>query len=178
LPFTPYHFGPSGFLGLVLRRWIDLPMFLLANVNVDVEVLFATGYPQHQHWHLHTFLIGGLVGAICGAVVYFARPLRMIFKLGMRILHISYRPRLWKMVLSGMAGVLMHVFIDSFYHRDVQLLWPREDNPIFNFMHSRQLRITHEQIEMICLAFFVPAAILYALAVWSFLRAKKTNAAN
>ena len=39
MPFTPYHFGPSGFVGLVFGKWIDLPVFVLANVIVDVEVL-------------------------------------------------------------------------------------------------------------------------------------------
>ena len=39
MPFTPYHFGPSGFFGLALKKWIDLPVFLLANVIIDVEVL-------------------------------------------------------------------------------------------------------------------------------------------
>ena len=39
MPFTPYHVGPSGFVGLVFGKWIDLPVFVLANVIVDVEVL-------------------------------------------------------------------------------------------------------------------------------------------
>jgi len=49
MPFTPYHFGPSGFWGLAFRKWLDLPVFVLANVIVDIEVLviwfFGLGWP-------------------------------------------------------------------------------------------------------------------------------------
>ena len=71
MPFTPYHFGPSGFLGLLLRRWIDPVVFVAANIIVDVEVLFAQGYPAHQHWHWHSRLVVAAVGAAFGA----SRPL-------------------------------------------------------------------------------------------------------
>ena len=79
MPFTPYHFGPSGFVGLLFRRWLDVPVFIAANVLVDIEVIadsgfnyiwplsllgdfkgFAPGYPVHQLWHFHTLLVGGL----------------------------------------------------------------------------------------------------------------------
>ena len=39
MPFTPYHFGPHGCVGLVLKRYLDLPVFMLANVAVDLEPL-------------------------------------------------------------------------------------------------------------------------------------------
>ena len=68
MPFTPYHFGPSGFVGLVFRKWIDMPVFVLANVIVDVEVLavglFGLGWPIHRY--CHTLLIGAVVGALWG----------------------------------------------------------------------------------------------------------------
>lgn len=150
-------------------------MFLLGNVIVDVEVLFANGGYHHRVWHLHTFLVGGLVGAVCGAIVYFAKPLRKLFEFGMRLLHIRYRPTLLSMILGGMAGVWMHVLIDSFYHYDVQPFYPLGENPLFKPAHWRDVPAIHHNIETICLAFFVPAAILYALAVWSFFKTKKTQ---
>ena len=75
MPYTPYHFGPNGLVGLLFRRWLDLPMLLLVNVIIDVEVLadnyFQPGWPSHQFWHFHTLLIGGLVGAALGLIIYF-----------------------------------------------------------------------------------------------------------
>ena len=79
MPFTPYHFGPSGFVGLVFRKWIDVPVFVLANVIVDIEVLvimlFNLGWPRHRY--CHTLLIGAAVGALWGVAAY---PLRNLFK--------------------------------------------------------------------------------------------------
>ncbi|MCD6395719.1 MAG: hypothetical protein J7M40_19725 [Planctomycetes bacterium] len=151
-------------------------MFLLANVIVDVEVLFAPGWPHHRHWHWHTFLVGGIVGAICGTVVYFAKPVRLLFERIMRRLRIRYRASLVGMVLGGMTGIWMHVFIDSFYHYDVEPFWPKTGNPFYRFANTGAVRITHEWIEMACIIFFVFAVILYAAAVRSFLKHKHTNA--
>lgn len=176
MPFTPFHFGPSGFLGLVFRRWIDLPMFLLANVIVDVEVLFAPSWSHHRVWHWHTFLVGGIVGAVCGAAVYLAKPVRLLFERIMRLLRIRYRASLVGMVLGGMAGACMHVFVDSFYHYDVEPFWPKTGNPFYKFADTDAVRITTERIELICIAFLFLAVILYAAAVRSFLKHKHTDA--
>lgn len=49
MPITPYHFGPDGFVGLLFKRWLDPPVFVLANVVVDLEVgtiaLLHLGHP-------------------------------------------------------------------------------------------------------------------------------------
>jgi hypothetical protein len=42
MPFTPCHFGPSACIALPLNRWIDLPVFLLANVAIDIEPLLGS----------------------------------------------------------------------------------------------------------------------------------------
>lgn len=51
MPFTPLHFGPHACVALPLRRRVDLPVFLLTNVVVDVEPLlvltFNLNYPLH-----------------------------------------------------------------------------------------------------------------------------------
>ena len=92
MPFTPYHFGPSGFVALALRKWIDIPVFVLANVVVDVEVLVIAylrlGRPIHRY--CHTLAIGAVVGAAWGILAYFL--LRRLFQLIMNLLAIRYRP--------------------------------------------------------------------------------------
>ncbi|NLH16888.1 MAG: hypothetical protein GX455_09940 [Phycisphaerae bacterium] len=63
---TPYHFGPSGLLGLLCHRWIDPVVFVAANVVVNMEVLAAMfGVPAvspHRAWHFQTLLAGRIVG--------------------------------------------------------------------------------------------------------------------
>jgi len=152
MPFTPYHFGPSAFIGLSLKRWLDVPAFILANVVVDIEVLFAGAWPHHQYWHWHTLSIGTLVGAIWGLAAY---PLRNIFKKIMQVLHIPYETGLWKMVISGILGVWLHVITDALYHWDVQIFWPSKISPLYELLSKGQLIA-------VCIAFFVAAVILYA----------------
>ena len=127
MPFTPYHFGPSGFISLALRKWIDVPVFILANVIVDIEVLF-TGY----HSYCHTLLIGAAVGAAWGIVAY---PFRGIFKRLMNLIRLPYTTGFWKMLISGILGIWLHVLIDSSYHYDVKMFWPNK-TPLWRMMIS------------------------------------------
>jgi membrane-bound metal-dependent hydrolase YbcI (DUF457 family) len=151
MPFTPYHFGPSGFLGLTFRKWLDIPVFVLANVIVDLEVLFNRHWPVHRYFH--TLLIGAAVGAIWGIAAY---PLRHIFGKIMRIIRIPYQTGLRKMVVSGILGVWLHVVIDAIYHCDVKVFWPSNANPLSGLM-------THGQVKILCIVSFFAAVLLYAL---------------
>jgi membrane-bound metal-dependent hydrolase YbcI (DUF457 family) len=169
MPFTPYHFGPSGFVGLVFKKWIDIPVFVLANVIVDVEVLvivsFGLGWPIHRY--CHTFLVGAAVGVLWGVAAY---PLRHLFKKILRILYIPYKPSFWKMVVSGILGVWLHVLIDGAYHFDVKMFWP---NKTISLWRTIRRHIIKEQIEATCVAFFIAAIIPYAIAVASYIKQNK-----
>lgn len=164
MPFTPYHFGPSGFIGLVFRKWLDIPVFVLANVIVDVEVLvimlFNLGWPKHRY--CHTLLIGGAVGIVWGLAAW---PLRNIFKKLMQLLRIPYETGLRKMVISGILGVWFHILIDGAYHFDVKILWPNKTISLWEMVHHH---LGKEQIEIICLIFFLAALVPYLFAIRSF----------
>jgi len=171
MPFTPYHFGPTGFIGLVFRRWIDTPVFVLANVIVDVEVLvvmlFGLGLPHHRY--CHTLLFGAAAGALWGVAAYLLRPL---FRGIMRTLYIPYKPNFWKMVTSGILGVWLHVLIDGAYHPDVMVFWPSQTESLWVAAMSR---VSKAQIKAICLVFFVAAVIAYAVVVVSYMRQNRTK---
>lgn len=157
MPFTPYHFGPSTFIGLVFRKWLDVPVFVLANVIVDIEVLviylFRLGYPTHRY--CHTLLIGSVLGLLWGASAY---PLRHFFGRLMRILRIPYQTGFLKMLISGILGVWLHVLIDGIYHWDVRVFWPGHARFLYNLL-------SQQQVKAICLAFFAAAVIVYAIMV-------------
>ncbi len=176
MPFTPYHFGPSGFIALALRRWIDVPVFVLANVVVDIEVLVVgflhLGYPIHRY--CHTLAGGVAVGAIWGAAAYFIlwRPLQHL----MTLLRIRYKPGLVKMIVSGSLGAAFHVLIDSLYHSDVRAFWPSKTS-----LRRLTCYIKQESIETICLYFLLAVAVLYVHAVISYrknARIESTKKAN
>jgi len=164
MPFTPYHFGPNGFVGLVFKKWLDLPVLILVNVIIDFEVLFNTGRFPHRVWHFHTLLVGGIVGAIFGLALF---PLRNILGKIMNFLRLAYKPTALKMAVSGLLGAWFHVTIDSIYHRDVQMFWPnRHYRPLWNLLSQPQVRY-------ICLAFALAAIALYAVLL--ALKLKKTR---
>jgi len=112
MPYTPYHLGPSGFIGLTFRKWLDVPVFVLANVIVDLEVLIITqlGFTYPIHRFTHTLLIGSAAGIIWAMAAW---PFRNIFKRLMQILRIPYQTSFWKMLVSGVLGVWLHVVIDQ-----------------------------------------------------------------
>ena len=164
MPFTPYHFGPSGFIGLVFRKWIDLPVFVLANVIVDVEVLliglFGLGWPIHRY--CHTLLIGALVGTLWGITAY---PMRNIFRGKLNTVHIPYQTSLRKMLISGVLGVWLHVLIDGSYHSDVKMFWPYKTMLPWRMLHGH---ISKGQVETICILFIIATFVLYILTVTVF----------
>jgi membrane-bound metal-dependent hydrolase YbcI (DUF457 family) len=163
MPITPYHFGPSVFVGLTLRKWLDIPVFVLANVVVDIEVLFNHHWPMHRYFH--TLLIGAVVGAIWGIAAY---PLRHFFEKITQMLRIPYQTSLWKMAVSGVLGVWLHVVIDAIYHWDVQIFWPSKAKPLYGL-------ISQGWVKAICVAFFFAALILYTTAVLSYVKQNKAR---
>lgn len=169
MPFTPYHFGPSGSVGLVFRKWLDIPVFVLANVIVDIEVLLYTHWPKHKYAHM--LLIGAALGAIWGVIAY---PSRHLFKRIMRIFRLPYETSFWKMVISGALGVWFHILIDGAYLYDVKMFWPNKTISLCKIIHPY---IDGKQIETICIAFFVPAIILYAIAVTSYIKQNRVKKA-
>ena len=153
MPFTPYHFGPSGFVGLVFKKYLDLPVLLLTNVILDIEVLIFNSWPVHRD--AHTLLIGVGVGLFWGLLAY---PLKGLFGKLMNLFRLSYKPRLWKMLVSGVLGAWLHVLIDSIYHYDVNLFWPHRAKPLYNLL-------SQQQVKWVCLAFWCAAIILYIIII-------------
>lgn len=159
MPFTPYHFGPSGFAALVFRKWIDLPVFVLANVVIDIEpgivLLFGLDYPAHGL--CHTFLFGTAIGLAWGLLAY---PIRGVFGWLMWLFALSYRTSLAKMVFSAVLGVWLHILLDSFCWPDIRPFWPLHVNPFLSLTTVRTIRL-------LCTISFVPAIAVYVHAVLS-----------
>ncbi|MFC1676367.1 hypothetical protein ACFL3G_04815 [Planctomycetota bacterium] len=142
-------------MALALKKYIDLPVFLLANIAVDLEVLAADKWPVHQHWHFHTLLIGVPLGVVLAVAMY---PLRHLFEKAMKLLGLAYKCRFWKMLIAGVLGVWLHVAIDSMYHWDVQTVWPSNAKPLYRLL-------SQSQVKSVCIACWVAAIVLYLVLV-------------
>jgi hypothetical protein len=173
MPYTPYHFGPNGLAALAFRRWIDVPVFVLANVAIDCEVIldwiFQPGWPVHQAAHFHTLIFGAVFGAVYGAAMYGIRPLRLLCEWSMSWSGLPYRAILTRMILSGILGVWAHIAVDCIHHEDVQLLWPfRLDNPVWKWMVGAHLEHLHDLRNWVvttCIACWCGMAIYYGWLV-------------
>jgi membrane-bound metal-dependent hydrolase YbcI (DUF457 family) len=167
MPFTPYHFGPAALIGFPLKRWIDIPVFVLANVVIDLEplavMLFGLEYPLHGY--IHTYLFGGLVGLAWGFAAYLL--LQQVFKPIMGFFRLPYQPTLLKMTVSGLLGIWFHVFIDSFLYKEMNPFWPIMGNPFHAI-------VRYQTIFLICEISLVVAIVLYpAYAVSRWIKEKK-----
>jgi membrane-bound metal-dependent hydrolase YbcI (DUF457 family) len=154
MPFTPFHFGPSALIGLPLKRWIDIPVFVFANVVVDFEPLTVMVFRPHYplHGYFHTFLIGGILGLLWGLAAY---PFRPAWRSLMGIVGLSYQPTLPKMMISGMLGIWLHVIIDSMYHNGMNPFFPITGNPFYGI-------ISYSKVLFICNISLVAALVIYA----------------
>jgi len=173
MPFTPYHFGPSGFFGLVFKKWIDLPVFVLANVIIDIEVLIISGFglgaPYHRY--VHTLLFGAAIGIIWG---FCAWPMRGVFGWFMKHLRIGYKPRLWKMIVGGVLGIWLHTIIDAIYHWDVRVFWPGSAKPLLRLFSRNHLE-NQQSVRIMCLVFWGLLLALYGVMLWCNLKKKKAK---
>lgn len=157
MPITPYHFGPAAALALPLRKYLDIPVFVLANVVIDIEpvsvVLLGLNYPLHGY--AHTLLVGGILGACWGVIAYkFKGHLKKL----MNILRLDYLPSLKTAVLSGVLGAWLHVILDSPLYSDIRPLFPLPFNPLHGLF-------THFQVYDFCKWCFLPAIIMYLFII-------------
>lgn len=157
MPVTPYHFGPAGLLGYIFRKRIDLPVFVFANVVVDIEVLLSNSiYPGGPHHRFgHTFLVGAAVGAVWGLAAYTALP---ILKWFMKTIRISYQTNVFKMIISGILGVWFHVLIDGIYHYDVRPFWPIQKNYLYGLL-------SHSQVKWVCVICLAAVVLMYVISL-------------
>jgi membrane-bound metal-dependent hydrolase YbcI (DUF457 family) len=159
MPFTPFHFGPSAFISLALMRYIDLPVFILANVAIDIEPLivmvFKLSYPLHGM--AHTFLSATIIGIFCGAIFhYFRKPISYTMT---RIVRLPYSTSFKKYAVSGVLGAWFHILLDSPLYYDIKPFYPLSDkNPLLGLVPS-------EVMYKFCALTFIPAIMLYLLLI-------------
>ena len=168
MPFTPYHFGPAALLALPVKKHIDIPTFVLANVAVDLEpltvMILRLNYPLHGF--CHTLLIGLAVGLLWGLLAYFIKDI--FFKWPMKLFQLPFKTSISKMLLSGVLGVWFHIVLDSPLYHDIRPLWPSEFNPLLGLVSSSSM---YRICSLACLA----AAIIFPIRAIFLYKKKKSK---
>jgi len=138
MPFTPFHLGPSSWMGLSLFRIFDFPALLISSVVVDIEpfcvFFFNINYPLHGFFH--SFLGGSILAVLTAIILYFLRDktkkVMIVFKLAQDS---SFKKILW----TSFFGVYFHILLDSFIYRDIKPFYPLEGNPFLDLFSSQQI---------------------------------------
>ena len=137
---TPFHFGPGLLIKAAAPRQFSMAAYSLTQVIIDIE----TGYYQLRHEYpdhrdMHTFLVGGLIGMLCGMLVsrtgaWFARPRDLVGE----ALLAEYR--LWTAIPSGVFGGLFHAVVDGMMYTDIRPFRPfSTTNPLFGLLSVRSV---------------------------------------
>lgn len=129
MPFTPFHFGPGFLVKACSPDRFQLSSFIVANVLIDLEVLYfmATGQtPLHQY--CHTYVAGIGLGLLAGVGTFGVMQLadRTLAAAGFVTTKKS-SPKLETLrdyLIAGLLGGVSHIFLDSCMHHDMHPLWP------------------------------------------------------
>ena len=127
MPSTPFHLPPAAVAGWPLRRHLDLPSLLLANLTIDIEpgiaMLFDLG--DVPHGFAHTLAGGTLVGAATGLALWAIKG-RLESAFGD-----VYALQARVAMLSGAVGCWIHVLLDAVMYDYLQPFFPLEANPLY-----------------------------------------------
>jgi membrane-bound metal-dependent hydrolase YbcI (DUF457 family) len=153
MPFTPFHLGPSSWIGLILFKFLDFPSFLLASVIVDVEpfavIFFGLRYPLHGFFH--TFVGGSIIAMLAALTMYYLRNNVRKFT---NVFHLEQDSSFKKILWTSFLGVYFHILLDAPLYTDIQPFYPIANNPLFGLFSS-------SQIYFFCSISFLIAIVLY-----------------
>jgi hypothetical protein len=135
MPATPFHLGPGLLIkGLAPRRF-SMAAYSLAQVAIDVESgYYMLHHATPVHREAHTFLVGGLIGLLCGLIVarvgaWVARPRDVVTEV------FAAEYRLPVAVLSGVFGGIFHSVLDGIMHADIRPFRPfTQANPLYGLV--------------------------------------------
>jgi len=140
MPATPFHLGPGLLVKAAAPRQFSMAGYSLAQVVIDLEsgyYLLRGEYPVHRQ--AHTFLLGGLIGLLCGLIVsrvgeWWARPRDLVPEA------LAAEYRLPIAAMSGIFGGVFHSVLDGIMHADIRPFRPFTDaNPLYGLVSLRVL---------------------------------------
>jgi membrane-bound metal-dependent hydrolase YbcI (DUF457 family) len=156
MPFTPFHFGPSATIAFPLKGKIDIPIFILANVAIDIEpltvIMLNLSYPLHGY--IHSFLGAGLVGTLWGLVGFKGKG---ILREAMQLIGLRYETTMKTAIISGILGAFSHVLLDAPIYADIKPLYPLTSNPLYGL-------VSENTMYLFCSILCIPAFLLYLRA--------------
>src|SRR5712664_2349801 len=121
MPATPYHFGPGLLIKAAAPSQFSMAAYSLTQIVIDIESGYYVLHGEPPiHRQLHTFLMGGLLGLLCGLVVSrFGEWLVVEYGLS-------------SAGLSGIFGGLLYPVLDGIIYADIRPFRPFSSaNPLY-----------------------------------------------
>ncbi len=135
MPFTPYHLGPSSWIGLIFSKSLNVPFFLIFSIVIDIEpalvLIFNLNLPLHGL--LHSFL-GGTIFSFVFLAVGYALKEKIIQKTDF-----FHKDSFNKISFSCLLGIYSHVFLDVFLYTDIKPFYPININPLYCLVSSKNV---------------------------------------
>lgn len=158
MPFTPFHWGPSSWIGLIFLKFLDFPTLIISSVIVDIEPLYVLMFnrPLPLHGFLHTFL-GCSILAILTAIICYL--LKEQIKKVMKLFRLDQNTTFKKIIMTSFFGVYFHIFLDSFLYKDMNPFYPIIGNSLFNLFSSFEVYI-------FCILSFLIGFIIYFIRLF------------
>ncbi len=153
MPFTPFHFGAHACVALPFNKKINILVFLLANVIIDIEplvvILFDLSYPLHGY--AHTLLGAAIIGCIWGLIAYAGKK---VFERILKFLKLPHKFHLEQYIYSGISGALLHVLFDAPLYHDIRPFYPLKINTLYGLAGNSTMY-------KVCTFLFIPALLIY-----------------
>ncbi len=130
MPFTPFHFGPALFFGLLLFRFFYLPSFLVASLIVDIEpfLVLALNLNYPLHGFFHSFIGGSITAFFLSFIILKLRkPISNI----MSFFKLEQKSSFKKIMQTSLIGVYLHILLDSQIYTDIKPFYPLDLNPFY-----------------------------------------------
>ena len=157
MPFTPFHWGPALFLGLLFFQYFDLPSLLISSVAPDVEGLYIVVFRPFMLHHglIHTYVVASAIGVIVAVIMYSLKGLmgKMMKKIG---LYQTFS--FTKTLYSSILGAYSHIFLDSFLYPEMNPFYPLLGNP---FVGVASEYVRYMIVYGLCGVCFLIGLILY-----------------
>lgn len=153
MPFTPFHWGPTGCIGFIFFKFFDFPTFITATTIIDFEPLFILvfGLPFSPHNIFHSFAGSSLLAGLTGVVMY---VLKDTIQNVMADFNMQQNSSFKKILWSSFFGFYFHVLLDALLYKEMHPFFPLKGNPLYGMSAWQMYRL--------CGLLLLVAAVLYA----------------
>ncbi len=157
MPFTPYHFGPAVFIGVLLFPFIDLATLIAASVILDLEPLaiLIFNLPGPLHAFFHTYLGATIVAVVLSICIY---PFRKYLNEIVSFFGLKQESSFRHILPASLLGTYSHVLLDSFLYAEMNPFFPLLGNPFLGLLGGAF-------VYNLCLVLGVIGFFLYLLRV-------------